>query len=104
MDTNKIPVYVASNMLHHFLLPGFATLFNHFWSTDKSVIVMSYGKPDIHIKKLTNNFSFYSIAPDNYPASQWSTGIYHLFEHAQKRGQKWILLMLRITGYVTEYY
>jgi hypothetical protein len=67
-----IPIYLLTNRKHHWLLQGFAYLFNQFWSPEQKVTVVSYGRNDL---KLPENFAFHSIAKENYPAHQWSDGI-----------------------------
>jgi len=67
-----IPIYVLTNRKHHWLLHGFAYLFNQFWSADQKVTVVSYGKNDL---KLPANFGFHSMANENYPVEKWSDGL-----------------------------
>ena len=67
-----IPIYVLTNRKHHWLLHGFAYLFNQFWGDNQKVTVVSYGKNDL---KLPANFGFHSIAAENYPVEKWSDGL-----------------------------
>jgi hypothetical protein len=70
-----IPLYILTNRKHHWLLPGFAYLFNQFWGSKQPVVVVSYGRNDV---KLPHNFSYLSLSKRNYPAKQWSNGFIKL--------------------------
>lgn len=71
----ETPIIVLTNNTHLWLLRGFQYLFNKYWSPSQTVTVVGYGHPRDHKVKLLDNFQFESIAPDNYPASEWTTGL-----------------------------
>lgn len=58
-------------------LRGFSFLFNRYWSELQPVLVAGYNPPGF---PLPDNFEFYSIAPQEYPSNQWTTGLKKVLE------------------------
>lgn len=56
----------------YWTVPIYAYLHNVFWSTMQEVVVVGY-EPFPY--ELPQNFTFHSIAPESYPAKEWSTGV-----------------------------
>lgn len=69
MGSLDVVVFTCDKYL--WCLRPFAYLFDMFWP-GQQVIVVGYGRPDF---ALPPNFSFYSIAPECYPAERWSDGV-----------------------------
>src|ERR1022692_1992630 len=65
-------VFVITSDWYNPLIPGFAYLFNKFWSADQPVTFLGYTVPDY---ELPQNFSFESLGPGtdfaNY-RTEWS--------------------------------
>lgn len=70
--------YVLTNKKHHWLLNGFVYLWNKY-TENRRLTIVSYGdEDDLIISNILENnpwISFLSIADENYPAKQWSTGV-----------------------------
>ncbi len=85
-------VTVYTNDKNLWLLNGFQYLFKKYWSSSQLVRVMGYASP----KKatLSENFSFISINPQNFPASKWSTGLLQSLAQFLKDGEEFMIFML----------
>jgi hypothetical protein len=69
---HQIRVFVEVSDKYLWTLRPFAYLFNKFWSAEQPVVVYGFSKPDFI---LPDNFEFYSVSPDNYPAKKWSDAL-----------------------------
>lgn len=67
-----IRVFVITCDKYAFALKGFAHQFGKYWSELQPVIVCGYTMPDFDAP---DNFSFFSIAPQEYPSNQWTNGL-----------------------------
>lgn len=72
----NIPVVVSTCDKYLWAIQPFAYLFNTYWSQQQQVIVVGYARPNF---ALPPNFTFYSIAPQEFPASRWSDGMHQFF-------------------------
>ena len=61
--------YCLTNEKHYWLLPGFLELYRKFWPHGR-VEVVGYAPPSFPL-----GVPSHSIAPTNYPAEQWTTGL-----------------------------
>ncbi len=77
--------YCLTNEKHYWLLPGFLDLYHQFWPHGR-VEVVGYGAPSFPL-----GVPFRSIAPHNYPAEQWTTG---LIEFLRSIEDEYFVLML----------
>lgn len=77
--------YCLTNEKHYWLLPGFLELYHQFWPHGR-VEVVGYGAPSFPL-----GVPFRSIAPRNYPAEQWTTG---LLEFLRSIEDEYFVLML----------
>lgn len=75
-----IPVYVMSSHAYNRLLPGFAMLFNKFWSALQTVVVVTDSIPKG--LPLPENFIVKSISNGRpTPKSAWSDGLISAISH-----------------------
>jgi hypothetical protein len=77
-------IIVTTSNKHLWALQPFAWLFNKYWNTTTTkVIVVGYKVPDF---AMPGNFSFYSIADEEYPANKWVDGTLKFFSeyHADR--------------------
>ncbi len=89
----KMPIVtVYTNDKNLWLLNGFQYLFQKYWSSLQSVRVMGYAPPENGT--LSENFSFVSINPQNYPASEWSTGLLQSLDQFLEDGEEFMIFML----------
>lgn len=71
------------------VLPGFAHLFNLFWSQEQPVLICGFTEPSF---SLPGNFSFYSIgAFKDYPINRWSDAIYKMLDEVAE--DRFVLLL-----------
>lgn len=70
-----IPVVVFTNDNHWWLMRGFQTQFNKYWSKNQPVHVVGYGQPMESGVELKDNFKFHSVSCENYPANRWTNGV-----------------------------
>lgn len=70
MSNLRVFVEVSDNYL--WTLKPFSYLFNIYWSSLQPVVVAGYNRPDF---RLPDNFQFYQISQQNYPADMWSNGM-----------------------------
>lgn len=68
-------VFVITCNKYSFALNGFSHLFNKYWSELQEVVVCGYTPTS-----LPSNFSFFQIAPKEYPSDQWTTGLKKVLE------------------------
>jgi hypothetical protein len=73
----NVPVIVSTCDKYLWALRPFSYLFNTYWSAGQRVIVVGYARPPFD---LPPNFDFYSIAPQEYAAQDWSTGMLEFFK------------------------
>lgn len=73
-----VRVFVITCDKYAFALKGFAHQFGKYWSELQPVVVCGYNQPDT---PLPANFTFFSIAPQEYPSSQWTTGLIEVLRH-----------------------
>ncbi len=85
-------VTVYTNDKNLWLLNGFQYLFKKYWSSSQLVRIVGYASP----KKgtLSENFSFVSINPQNYPVNKWSTGLIQSLDRFLEDGEEFIIFML----------
>lgn len=89
----KMPVVtVYTNDKNLWLLNGFQYLFKKYWSPSQPVRIMGYASPENGA--LSENFSFVSIDPQNYPASEWSTGLLQSLDQFIEDGEEFMIFML----------
>jgi hypothetical protein len=69
---NTIPIYVTTCNKNLWLIRGFAHLFNIYWGQNWPVTVLGFSPPDF---ELPENFTFYSIHPEEAPADNWSDAL-----------------------------
>ncbi|KKL91618.1 hypothetical protein LCGC14_1892880 [marine sediment metagenome] len=69
-------VFVEVSDKYLWTLKPFSYLFNVYWSTLQPVVIGGYKKPDF---SLPDNFEFYQIDEENYPAKKWSDGMLRFF-------------------------
>jgi len=73
----KIPIVVFTNDKHHWLLRGFAYLFNTFCSKNQLVSIVGFAKYSFD---LPINFFFSSVHNRNFPVQYWSNGLIKFLE------------------------
>lgn len=71
-------VFVEVSDKYLWALRPFSYLFNIYWSSLQPVVVFGYSPPDF---RLPENFSFYQISPQNYPADKWSNGMINVLNN-----------------------
>jgi hypothetical protein len=92
----NLKVYVTTSDYYNHLVPGFAYLFNGYWSPNQEVIILCYTKPPY---SLPDNFSMFSLGPSesfgnegpewtdrsegirSYPTPKWTDSLRPVFEH-----------------------
>lgn len=94
---SKLRVYVTTSDYYNHLIPGFAYLFNKYWSADQEVTFLCYTNPSY---SLPSNFSLLSLGPSEsfgneiaewakgrrgikgepYPTPRWTDSLRPLFE------------------------
>jgi hypothetical protein len=74
----NMKVVVTTCAKLYWTLRPFAFLFNTFWSSLQEVVIVGYEPIPF---QLPDNFSFHSIAPQSYPAKEWSTGLIEFLEN-----------------------
>ena len=67
-----IRVFVITCDKYAWALRGFIHQFQKYWSTLQPVVVAGYTVPDV---QFPDNFTFHSIAPEEYDKDRWSTGL-----------------------------
>ena len=77
---SEIKVFVEVSDRYLWTLKPFAYLFNIYWSSLQPVIVAGYSRPNF---RLPDNFQFFQIAPNNYPAENWSDGMIRFLKAQQ---------------------
>ena len=77
---------VFSHLGMYWCLPIFAYLHNIFWSELQQVDVVGYEPLPF---ALPDNFTFCSIEPVSYPASEWSTGIIKFMQSFEEDNFVW---------------
>jgi hypothetical protein len=79
----KQDVVVFTCDKHLWAVQPFAWLFNKYWGTDDTVIIVGFNEPKF---ALPRNFYFYSVSVDEYPATKWvDAAIKFLDEYSEKR-------------------
>jgi len=73
-------VFVITCDKYSWALKGFIHQFQKYWSTLQPVVVAGYTSPDY---PLPDNFTFHSIAPEEYPKDKWSTGLIQFLRSIQ---------------------
>lgn len=72
-------ICMTSDHSQNRVLPGFAWLFNKYWSPDQSVVVCGFTPP---AAPLPSNFQFHSIGNFQYfPANRWSDALISVLEN-----------------------
>jgi hypothetical protein len=94
----NLRVYVTTSDYYNHLIPGFAYLFNQYWSPNLDVTILCYTKPGY---SLPDNFSMLSLGPpeifgnevpewaqgrrgipgESYPTPKWTDSLTPVFEH-----------------------
>jgi len=74
------PIVIYTNIWYYRFLPGFAYLFNKYWSAQIPVYV--FGHEPLNVE-LPPNFAFESISPQSLLAESWSTGMIHTLQSMQ---------------------
>lgn len=74
--TEQMPVFVFTNIKHHWLLPGCLFLLDTNWP-GRQIDVVSYGRRP---KEVPDKYGYRKINKSNYPANRWSTGIIEFLE------------------------
>jgi len=69
---SPLRVFVITCDKYAWALKGFIHQFQKYWSELQPVVVAGYTPPAYD---LPENFTFHSIAPEEYPADKWSTGL-----------------------------
>ena len=67
-------VYVTTSDWYNPLIPGFAWLFNRFWSASQKVVILGYAAPEC---AMPDNFSFHSLGDGSEfgnEKQEWSPG------------------------------
>jgi hypothetical protein len=92
MPMAKLKVYVTTSDYYNHLIPGFAYLFNKYWSPNQEVTFLCYTKPSY---SLPDNFSMLSLGPPEsfgnevpewaesrraYPTPKWTDSLRPIFE------------------------
>jgi hypothetical protein len=75
-----IRVFVYTCDRYSWLLRGFATQFNKYWSELQPVVVAGYKPPEFD---LPSNFEFHSIAPVDYGKDRWTTGLIEFLQSVE---------------------
>lgn len=81
-------VFVFSCKKMYWTLPIYTYLMRTFWSEQQEIVVAGYETPDFN---LPDNVTFHSIAPQTYPASEWSTGVIEFLESVEDEYFIWSL-------------
>lgn len=68
----QLRVFVITCDKYSWALQGFIHQFQKYWSELQPVVIAGYTPPDLD---LPDNFTFHSIAPEEYPKDRWSTGL-----------------------------
>jgi len=103
----SLKVYVTTSDYYNHLIPGFAYLFNGYWSPNQEVTILCYTKPSY---SLPGNFSMFSLGPAesfsngapewsnrdagmrSYPTEKWTDSLRPVFEHMPE--EHFILLQI----------
>ena len=102
----NLKVYVTTSDYYNHLIPGFAYLFNGYWSPHQEVTILCYTKPNY---SLPDNFSMFSLGPSesfgnrgpewadregirSYPTPKWTESLRPIFE--QMTDEHFILLQI----------
>ena len=100
----NLNVYVTTSDYYNHLIPGFAYLFNGYWSPNQEVTILCYTKPSY---SLPDNFSMFSLGPsesfgnegpewadsgESNPTPKWTDSLRPVFE--QMREEHFILLQI----------
>lgn len=83
-----IRVFVLTCDKYSWLLKGFARQFNIYWSALQPVVVAGYAPPDFD---LPDNFTFHSIAPQDYGKDKWTTGLIEFLQTVDDEHFVWML-------------
>jgi hypothetical protein len=93
----NLKVYVTTSDYYNHLIPGFAYLFNKYWSPNQAATILCYTLPD---HSLPENFSMLSLGPperfgnhipewkpgrrgangESYPTPKWTDSLLSFFE------------------------
>lgn len=75
---SRMQVIVTTSDSSLRVLPGFARLFNLFWSQDQPVTICGFTKPDF---PLPDNFHFVSLGRfEDYPVNRWSDAMLKIID------------------------
>lgn len=90
-------VLVTTCDKHLWLLPGFAYLFNKYWSPKQEVVVGCFAKPK---DKLPDNFTIHQIQKENIPVERRSDGLIKFFRQLDDEYFVWMLEDFWMVDYV----
>ena len=103
----NLKIYVTTSDYYNHLIPGFAYLFNDYWSPIQEVTILCYTKPSY---SLPDNFTMVSLGPaesfgnggpewadgmegnHSLPTPKWTDSLRPVFEHL--RDEHFILLQI----------